>query len=159
MEVDKVEFKIIKPKIADIPNMRNLVLKEVQNGVILDRSEDEIANTIRSYKIIKNANDEIIAFSALYIYSMILGEIRSLIVKEDFRRKGLASLLINALIEDAKELGLKEILVLTYRREVFEKLDFKEIDKAKIPNHKIWADCIKCKRFPICDEIALIKTL
>lgn len=159
MEFDKVEFKIIKPKIADIPNMRNLVLKEVQNGVILDRSEDEIANTIRSYKIIKNANDEIIAFSALYIYSMILGEIRSLIVKEDFRRKGLASLLINALIEDAKELGLKEILVLTYRREVFEKLDFKEIDKAKIPNHKIWADCIKCKRFPICDEIALIKTL
>ena len=104
-------------------------------------------------------NDEIVAFSALYIYSMILGEIRSLVVREDCRRKGLASLLINALIEDAKDIGLKEILVLTYKREVFEKLDFKEIDKAKIPNHKIWADCIKCKRFPVCDEIALIKTL
>ena len=157
MKCDK--FTIIKPKIADIPYMRNLVSKEVQNGVILDRSEDEIANTIRSYKAIKNNNDEIIAFSALYIYSMILGEIRSLIVKEDFRRKGLASLLVKSLIKDAKDLGLKEILVLTYKREVFEKLGFKEIDKAKIPNHKIWADCIKCKRFPICDEIALIKTL
>ena len=154
-----VTFKIIKPKISDIPNMRNLALKEIQNGVILDRSQDEIANTIRSYKAIKDDNGNIIAFSALYIYSMTLGEIRSLVVKEDFRRKGLASKLINSLIEDAKDLGLKEILVLTYKREVFEKLDFKEIDKEKIPNHKIWADCIKCKRFPICDEIALIKTL
>ncbi len=154
-----MDFRIFKPILSDIPNMRNLVLPEVQNGVILDRSEDEIANTIRSYKVVKNANDEIVAFSALYIYSMILGEIRSLVVREDCRRKGLASLLINALIEDAKDIGLKEILVLTYKREVFEKLDFKEIDKAKIPNHKIWADCIKCKRFPVCDEIALIKTL
>lgn len=159
MESKEVEFKIIKPKIADIPNIRNLALKEIQNGVLLDRSEDDIANAIRSYNIIKNANGEIIASSALYIYSMILGEIRSLIVKEDFRRKGLASKLVNSLIEDAKDLGLKEILVLTYKKEVFTKLDFKEIDKAKIPNHKIWADCIKCKRFPICDEIALIKTL
>lgn len=154
-----MDFRIFKPILSDIPNMRNLVLPEVQNGVILDRSEDEIANTIRSYKVVKNTNDEIVAFSALYIYSMILGEIRSLVVREDCRRKGLASLLINALIEDAKDIGLKEILVLTYKREVFEKLDFKEIDKAKIPNHKIWADCIKCKRFPVCDEIALIKTL
>ncbi len=154
-----MDFRIFKPILSDIPNMRNLVLPEVQNGVILDRSEDEIANTIRSYKVVKNANDEIVAFSALYIYSMILGEIRSLVVREDCRRKGLASLLINTLIEDAKDIGLKEILVLTYKREVFEKLDFKEIDKAKIPNHKIWADCIKCKRFPVCDEIALIKTL
>lgn len=154
-----MDFRIFKPILSDIPNMRNLVLPEVQNGVILDRSEDEIANTIRSYKVVKNANNEIVAFSALYIYSMILGEIRSLVVREDCRRKGLASLLINALIEDAKDIGLKEILVLTYKREVFEKLDFKEIDKAKIPNHKIWADCIKCKRFPVCDEIALIKTL
>ena len=154
-----MDFRIFKPILSDIPNMRNLVLPEVQNGVILDRSEDEIANTIRSYKVVKNTNDEIVAFSALYIYSMILGEIRSLVVREDCRRKGLASLLINALIEDAKDIGLKEILVVSYKREVFEKLDFKEIDKEKIPNHKIWADCIKCKRFPVCDEIALFKTL
>ncbi len=154
-----MSFRIIKPILSDIPNMRNLVSLEVQNGVILDRSEDEIANTIRSYKAIKNEFDDIVAFSSLYIYSMTLGEIRSLIVREDCRRKGLATLLINSLTDDANNLGLKEVLVLTYKREVFEKLNFKEIDKAKIPNHKIWADCIKCKRFPVCDEIALIKTL
>ena len=37
----------------------------------------------------------------------------------------------------------------------FEKLGFNEIDKETIPEHKIWADCVKCKHFPVCNEIAL----
>lgn len=154
-----MEYTITSPTLLDVPKMRELVLPEIQSGVILDRSEDEIANTIRSYKIIKNNDDNIVAFSALYIYSMTLGEIRSLVVRREYRRMGLASALINALVSDGMNLKLKEILALTYKREVFEKLGFKEIDKTKLPNHKIWADCIKCTRFPVCDEIALIKTL
>ncbi|PHQ55600.1 MAG: GNAT family N-acetyltransferase, partial [Sulfurimonas sp.] len=34
-----------------------------------------------------------------------------------------------------------------------------EIPKESLPEHKIWADCIKCKHFPICNEVSLIKTL
>lgn len=154
-----MEFVILKPNLLEIPKMRNLVLPEVKKGVILDRSEDEIANAIRSYSVVKNKNGEIIAFCALHIHSMILGEVRSLNVREDYRRRGLATMLINALIDEAKVLHLKEVLTLTYKKEVFEKLGFKEIEKEKLPNHKIWADCIKCTRFPICDEIALIKTI
>ena len=26
-------------------------------------------------------------------------------------------------------------------------------------NHKIWADCIKCIHFPVCNEIALVYKL
>lgn len=154
-----MEFVILKPNLLDIPHMRNLVLPEVQKGVILDRSEDEIATAIRSYSIVRNKQNEIIAFCALHIHSISLGEVRSLNVHEDYRRKGIATMLINTLINEAKNLRLKEVLTLTYKREVFEKLGFKEIQKDKLPNHKIWADCIKCIRFPICDEIALIKTL
>lgn len=151
-------YELSKPTLKHIANMRNLILPEVKSGIILDRSEDEMANTIRSYNIIKD-NEEIVAFCALNIHSASLGEIRSLIVKDTHRRKGLASMLINSLLNEARELGLKEILSLTYRRELFIKLGFVEITKDSIPNHKIWADCIKCTRFPVCDEIALIKTL
>ena len=34
-----------------------------------------------------------------------------------------------------------------------------EIQKELLPEHKIWADCIKCKHFPICNEVSLIKNL
>lgn len=153
-----MDFKVSKPTLKDIPLMRNLVLPEVQKGIILDRSEDEMATSIRSYSVICKGG-EIIAFSALHIHSMKLAEVRSLIVGENYRRIGLATLLIKHLITEAKELNLKEILSLTYQKEVFEKLGFKEIAKESLPNQKIWADCIKCKKFPVCDEIALLKIL
>lgn len=155
-----MDFRISKPNLSDIATMRNLILPEVQKGIILDRSEDEMANAIRSYSIICNAeSNAIIAFGALHIHSPTLGEVRSLIVSPNYRRKGIATMLIKHLLSEAKDLQLKEILTLTYQREVFSKIGFVEIAKEILPNHKIWADCIKCKKFPLCDEIALIKTL
>jgi amino-acid N-acetyltransferase len=32
------------------------------------------------------------------------------------------------------------------------------VDKSALP-HKIWSDCLKCVKFPDCDEIALVKDL
>ncbi|RAX58876.1 GNAT family N-acetyltransferase [Helicobacter monodelphidis] len=151
-------MQVLKPVLADIPQMQQLVLPEIQAGLILERSDDEVATAIRSYHIIKE-NQTIIGFCALHIYSSVLAEVRSLVVKEEFRGRGLSKQLIEAISKEAAELGIKEILSLTYRKSLFESLGFVEIQKTEIPNHKIWADCIKCKHFPICDEIALVKKL
>ncbi len=158
--MDLTKFSISKPTLRDIPAMRNLILPEVQRGIILDRTEDEMASAIRSYSVVReNGSNNIIAFAALQILSPTLAEIRSLIVGESYRRLGIATALILHLIIEGESLNLKEILTLTYQKEVFAKIGFKEIAKDSLPNQKIWADCIKCKKFPICDEIALLKTL
>jgi amino-acid N-acetyltransferase len=151
-----IEFA--KPTLKDIPDMQNLVKKEVESGVILYRDENEMANTIRSYTIARD-NKEIVGFAALHIYSPEIAEVRSLIIREEYRGKGIGRLLVKKLEEEAKRLGLSKILTLTYRKEFFEKSGFVEIPKEEIPEHKIWADCIKCKHFPICNEISLIKTI
>jgi len=147
-------FEFFKPKPKDIRQMQDLVLGEVENGNILVRDEAEMATTIRSYVAVKTQNN-IIGFVALHIHTPILSEIRSLVVKKEFRGKGLGKQLIQKAINEAKDLQLKEILVLTYQEILFKKFDFKVIEKDTIPNPKIWADCIKCKHFPRCDEIAL----
>lgn len=155
-----MSIEIIRPTIADIPAMREIVSIEVKNGIILERSEDEMANAIRSYHLARDSQSgEITGFCALYIYSKSLAEVRSLVVKESFRSKGIGSSLIQSALEEGKNLGLKEILTLTYRAHLFQRLGFVIIEKSFLPNHKIWADCIKCKHFPICDEIALINKL
>lgn len=153
-------FDIVRPTLADIPAMREIVNIEVKNGVILERSEDEMANAIRSYHLAKDSQSgEVAGFCALYIYSKELAEVRSLVVKDAYRGQGLGSKLVCEAVEEGKKLGLKEILTLTYRAHLFQRLGFVIIEKSFLPNHKIWADCIKCKHFPICDEIALINKL
>jgi amino-acid N-acetyltransferase len=151
-----VEIELFKPNVSDIKQMQELVSKDVENGNILSRDKNEMATTIRSYIAIKNKlDDKIIGFVALHIHTTSLAEIRSLIVSQDYRGIGIAKKLIAQCIEDAKELTLKKLLVLTYKQQLFESFGFKEILKESIPETKIWADCIKCKHFPICDEISL----
>ena len=52
-------------------------------------------------------------------------------------------------------MGLKKVFVLTYVPDFFKKIGFKEVDKSVFP-HKIWSDCLKCPKFPDCDETALM---
>ncbi len=147
-----------KPTLLDIENMQKLIKPEVDKGIILYRSDDEMASNIRSY-FIAELDGEIVGFCALQIYSKKLAEIRSLIVKEGLRGKSIGKNLILNIEKEGKELGVKELFSLTYERGFFEKLGYKEIDKDKLPEQKIWADCIKCKLFPICKEIAFIKAI
>jgi len=151
-------MKVIKPTLSNIIDIQRLLKPYVDEGIILNRDEDEIAANIRSYKMIYN-NDIPVGVGALHIFSPFLGEIRSLAVDKKYQGKGIGKKLVKSLLEEAKELGLKEVLVLTYKKEFFEKLGFKEIEKEAIPEKKIWADCIKCKFFPNCNEAALIISL
>jgi len=147
-----------KAKLSDIVVMQNLVENEVKKGTILFRSSDEMATNIRSYVIAKK-EETIVGFGALHFHAYDLGEIRSLVVSEQCRGKGVGKGMVQAMLEDGRDLNVKKIFTLTYEQGFFESIGFKEIPKESLPDHKIWADCIKCKHFPVCDEIALIKTI
>jgi len=151
-------IKYIHATLNDIKDMQLLVSPEVQSGVILARSDDEIATNIRSY-ILAKSDKKLLGFGAMHFYTDKLGEIRSLIVSPDARGHGIGKNIVYELIKSAKELKAKQIFTLTYKKEFFEGLGFREIPKENLPAHKIWADCIKCKFFPICDEIALTITI
>lgn len=144
-----------KPNLDDIKAMQELVKPYIDSGVILYRSDSEMATTIRSYTIALHEN-KIIGFGALHIHNTTLAEIRSLIVAQNYRMHKIGLNLVSNMINEGNELGLQEILVLTYQADFFKKIGFIEIPKESIPESKIWADCIKCKHFPICDELSLI---
>lgn len=156
MENSSKNIELFKPNVSDIKQMQELVSAEVENGNILSRDQNEMATTIRSYVAVKDiSTSKIIGFVALHIHTTSLAEIRSLIVSKEYRGEGIAKKLIEHCIEEAKDLTLNKLLVLTYKQQLFESFGFKEILKESIPETKIWADCIKCKHFPICDEISL----
>ena len=146
----------MKADLSHVKEMQTLVEPYVEDGTILVRSADEIATNIRSYTLAFSDN-RLVGFTALHIHTVNLAEIRSLIIHESFREQGVGSKLVSLALNEGNELGLKEVLVLTYKQSFFEKLGFSEIPKESLPEHKIWADCIKCKLFPLCNEVSLIK--
>lgn len=148
-------MKLVKATLKDIPDMLDLVAEEVKSGVILDRNAEEIATNIRSYVLAKEG-ERLVGYTALHVHSPRLAEIRSLIVDEAFRGRSVGKEMVLFALDEARGLGLQEILVLTYVPQFFLRMGFEEIAKESIPEQKIWADCIKCIHFPVCNEVSLM---
>lgn len=150
-----METKFYKPTVKDIFAMQNIVKEEVDNGNILLRTEDEMANSIRAYTVVE-VDGKMAGFVATHIHSPRLAEVRSLVVSKEFRGLKLGKKLVLECKKEAQSYGIEQLLSLTYEEGFFKSLGFRTISKEQIPEQKIWADCIRCKHFPICDEVAMI---
>jgi amino-acid N-acetyltransferase len=147
-------LKIRKAKISDIKTIHKLINDFSKKGQMLPRSLNELYENIRDF-FVAEEDRKILGVCALHILWEDLAEIRSLIVQKEYRKKGNGTLLVKKCLSEAKQFGVKKVFVLTYIPEFFKKVGFKEIEKSQLPQ-KIWGDCIRCPKFPECDEIALI---
>jgi len=144
-----------KATIADVKEIHSILSLYAQRGLLLGRSMSDLYDQIRDFFVARNSNDSIIIGTcSLHICWEDIAEIRSLAVKEKYMHKGIGKKLVDACIAEAKYLGLKKVFVLTYVPDFFKALGFQKVDKSVLP-HKVWGDCVKCIKFPDCDEEAL----
>ena len=146
---------IRKAKISDVKEIQRFIKLYSNRGDILPRSLSELYDHLRDFFVFVR-NRKIIGICALHICWDDLAEIRSLAVEEGYRSKGIGAQMARACLKESKLLGVKRVFALTYEPDFFEGLGFKRVDKAVLP-HKIWTDCLKCVKFPDCDEIAVLK--
>ena len=148
---------IRKAKLDDIKEIQRLIKLYAPRGGVLPRSLSEVYDHLRDFLLFER-NRKVIGICALHICWDDLAEIRSLAVKEEDQNKGIGARLVKACLKESALLGVKRVFALTDEPEFFERLGFERVDKSALP-HKIWADCLKCAKFPDCDEIALLKEL
>ncbi len=144
---------IRKAKIADARAIHQLLLKYAGDGLMLSRSLADIYESIRDIYVF-DEDGVVLGTVWLHVSWEDLAEVRSLAVAEEAGGRGVGRLLVRACLDEALEIGISKVFCLTYQPEFFGKLGFVEIEKSELP-HKIWGDCIKCAKFPECDEIAL----
>ncbi len=150
-------MQIRKATIKDARDIHGLINKFAKKDKMLPRSLNEIYENIRDF-FVCTEKGKIIGVSALHVLWDNLAELRSIAVLKEYQRKGIGRRLIRQCIKEAKMLGVKRVFALTYNSEFFKELGFKEIDKNSLPQ-KIWGDCLKCPKFPECDELAVITDL
>jgi len=147
---------IRKAKITDVREIQRLIELAAKRGEMLPRSLSELYDNLRDYYVFQEEDQgPIIGTCAMHISWEDLAEIRSLVVREEYNRRGFGTKLIEACLSEAISLGIYRIFALTYKPDFFRKFGFQVVDKAALP-HKIWADCVRCVKFPECDEVAVL---
>jgi len=140
---------------SDVKGIHQLIAEYARKGDMLPRSLADIYENLRDYFVFEEDGGELVGSAAIHIMWEDLAEVRSLAVREGKMRRGIGTQLVESCISEAIVLGIARVFALTYKPEFFEKLGFHVVDKSELPQ-KIWTDCLKCSKFPDCDEVALV---
>lgn len=143
--------------VPDIPELLGLINSYAANGVLLPRTELEMAECIRDF-VVAHSEGRLVGCGALHFYTPLSAEVRSLAIEPALKAQGLGRRIVETLEEEAEHNGLVSIFAFTYVAGFFRKLGFEEVDRGELPL-KAWKDCLRCPKFQCCDEIPMLKRL
>lgn len=147
-----------KAKVSDVKEIHRLINLSSAKGEMLPRSLMDLYGSLRDFVVYLDHDEgPIVGLCALHIFWENLAEVRSLFVSDEYRGRGIGTRLVEACVSEAITLDLMKTFTLTYQNEFFKTLEFREVDRANLPE-KVWSDCFKCPKYPdYCDEIAMIR--
>jgi amino-acid N-acetyltransferase len=146
---------IRKAKLKDVNDIKRLIDFYSKKQMMLPRSFSELYENLRDFYVYTDGK-KVRGCAALHITWEGIGEIKS--IATDKSGEGTGTALLNACLKDAKNLGMHTLFTLTYVPEFFERHGFTRTSMKALPQ-KVWNECIRCPKFPLCDEVALIRKI
>jgi amino-acid N-acetyltransferase len=146
-----------KAVISDVKEMQAIIKSHADNDEMLPRSLNMLYEQLRDFTVCESEG-KVCGCCALHVMWEDLSEIRSVAIAKDFQRRGIGMELVQRAIEEARQLGLSRVFLLTYKPDYFKRFNFNIIEKSELP-HKVWTECINCPKFPDCGEVAMIQSL
>lgn len=146
-----------RARLDDVDGIYALLKHFSDREELLPRSKSDLYAALREFAVVEDGG-EIIACGALQIFTGDLGEVRSLAVAPGRGGGGLGRRLVRRIEADARRLGLRRLMALTYAVAFFHKLGYRTVAMRDLPE-KVWGVCINCPKFLHCDETAVLKHL
>lgn len=140
--------------IHDVPAIQEIVNSHAELGKMLFKSYAQLYENLRDFAVCE-LDGEIVGCVGVAIIWADLAEVRSLAVADSHRGKGIGRKLTEWCIGEARRLGIRRLMSLTYEEAFFAKLGFVVVEKDTLPL-KVWSDCVRCPKRHGCDEIAMV---
>lgn len=147
-----------KARIQDVDGMSNLINEFASARIMLARGPLYLYQNIQDYRVITATMDGreiVLACGGLHVLWEDLAEVRSVAVHPQLQRKGIGRLLVQDLIEDARNLGAAHVFTFTLAPGFFSSLSFCAVDRDTL-SPVVWAECSKCPKFYKCDEVGMM---
>ena len=148
---------IRRAAIRDVPVIGRIINDAAEQGLMLHRSFEFLYENVRDFHVAV-ADDHVVGVCGLKVVWANLAEVYALAVRLEHRGRGIGRRLVLSCLDEAEELGVRRIMVLTYEQPFFEKLGFEVVDREQLPL-KVWSECVRCAKNQACDEIAMVREL
>lgn len=141
---------------ADGPALCDLMDTYTRLGLLLPRTQEQVYRHLREY-VVAVEDGVVVGCAGLRIYSEVLAEVVGVAIAATHHRKGIGRVLVEAVLEEARQLSIRRVFALTLQEQFFHRLGFRTVPMTEVPE-KIAADKIegidraKCmKATVVCD--------
>ena len=160
-----------KAQVRDVQEILDLINGYAAADIMLPRGPQYLYENIRDFVIASDhkvpvytmmeTREElhlIVACGSLHVLWDDIAEIRALAIHPEYQHLGLGRKLIDHLIEEAKQLGIKRVYTFTLTEAFFQNVGFSRQKREELPA-KMWGECSRCPKYFKCDEVGMVKVL
>lgn len=121
------DFEVRMARAADVRGIQQLLEPYVQRRILLGKDLVVLYEAVQQFVVAEDGDGTLIGCGALHVMWEDLGEIRTLIVADDWLHRGLGRAIVQRLEENARVLGLTRLFCLTFEVEFFTRRGFAPI--------------------------------
>ncbi|ETT67219.1 amino-acid N-acetyltransferase [Paenibacillus sp. PastH-3] len=143
--------------VEDVEPLYLMIEEYAQRGIMLPRSRQALTRQIDQF-VVAEIEGRFVGCGSLFKLGNDLVEIRSIGLNDEGKGKGVGSMILAKLVEEARNQKIPKVMALTYAVDFFLRNGFEVVQKEIFPE-KVWTDCVNCKKQHACDEIAVLKIL
>lgn len=122
-----MSIEIRSARTSDVKQIRAIIDTFAAPGKMLEKETVTLFESVQEF-VVAVDGEEVIGCGALHVLWEDLAEVRTVAVKESFHKKGIGHQILEAIVERAKNVGVKRIFCLTFQTEFFGKHGFLEIE-------------------------------
>ncbi len=119
--------RIRAARTSDVKGIRRLVDTYADDRRLLSKATVELYEHVQEF-LVAELDGRVVGCGALHVMWEDLGEIRTMAIAEELRHKGVGGILLELLLDRARELGLSRLFCLTFETEFFESHGFEAIE-------------------------------
>jgi amino-acid N-acetyltransferase len=114
-----VTVSIRPARTPDVTDIRRLVDLYAAKRILLDKATVTLYEDVQEFLVAETADAGVVGCGALHVMWEDLAEVRTLAVDPAVRGAGAGHLLLDALIERARDIGVRKVFCLTFEVEFF----------------------------------------
>ena len=120
------EYTVRPARSADVLSIHELLEPLVERRILLGKDLAVLYGAVQEF-VVAEADGVLIGCGALHVMWEDLGEVRTLIVRDDWLRRGVGRAIVDSLETRAIELGLQRLFCLTFEIDFFTRRGFAPI--------------------------------
>ena len=137
----------------DVRAIRAIVAPMAQSRVLIAKEAVTYYEALQQFRVAE-LDGEVVGCGALHVMWEDLAEIRTLAVRPEAKGAGVGSALLDALVEDARQLGVRRLFCLTFEVDFFRRHGFEPIEGQAV-DPEVYAELLRSYDEGVADFLDL----